>query len=81
MGYEQLEEPLVVQPMSQSFSRSEGYYWENIIVQVSSRLRTQHETGPIPFIGRRHPLPISKASLDEKIRGLQIDVVYTAREK
>ncbi len=47
MGYEQLEEPLVVQPMSQSFSRSESYYWENIVVQVSLHLRTQHETGPI----------------------------------
>ncbi len=39
MGYEHLEEPLVVQPMTQSPSRSESYYWENITVQVNSRLR------------------------------------------
>ncbi|PBK86983.1 hypothetical protein ARMGADRAFT_474111 [Armillaria gallica] len=38
MGYEQLEEPLVVQPVSQSFSRSESYYWENIVVQVEDTL-------------------------------------------
>ncbi|KAK0454427.1 hypothetical protein EV421DRAFT_1896351 [Armillaria borealis] len=38
MGYEQLEEPLVVQPMSQSFRRSESYYWENIVVQVEDTL-------------------------------------------
>ncbi|KAK0486338.1 hypothetical protein IW261DRAFT_1559742 [Armillaria novae-zelandiae] len=38
MGYEQLEEPLVVQPMSQSFRRSESYYWENVVVQVEDTL-------------------------------------------
>ncbi|KAK0241205.1 hypothetical protein EDD85DRAFT_392660 [Armillaria nabsnona] len=38
MGYDHLEEPLVVQPMSQSPSRSESYYWENIIVQVEDNL-------------------------------------------
>ncbi|KAK0494967.1 hypothetical protein EDD18DRAFT_1173247 [Armillaria luteobubalina] len=38
MGYEQLEEPLVVQPMSHSFKRSESYYWENIVVQVEDTL-------------------------------------------
>ncbi|KAK0486340.1 hypothetical protein IW261DRAFT_1454989 [Armillaria novae-zelandiae] len=38
MAYEHLEEPLVVQPMSQSPSRSESYYWENVTVQVEDKL-------------------------------------------
>ncbi|KAK0195933.1 hypothetical protein F5146DRAFT_1133376 [Armillaria mellea] len=38
MGYEQLEEQLVVQPMSPSFRRSESYYWENMVVQVEDTL-------------------------------------------
>ncbi|KAK0494965.1 hypothetical protein EDD18DRAFT_289402 [Armillaria luteobubalina] len=38
MAYERLEEPLIVQPMSQSPIRSENYYWEDITVQVEGTL-------------------------------------------
>ncbi|KAG7449850.1 uncharacterized protein BT62DRAFT_928599 [Guyanagaster necrorhizus] len=36
--YEHLEEPLAVQPISQSSSHSESYYWEDIVVQVEDTL-------------------------------------------
>ncbi|KAK0459207.1 uncharacterized protein EV420DRAFT_308675 [Desarmillaria tabescens] len=38
MGYERLEEPFDVMPMSQSPSRSENYYWEDVVVQVEDTL-------------------------------------------